>query len=245
MVETLPTTSDGIETSVSKTWTPDRGEEIVTRKTGTKAAIDAAYEAEKVAAYWDSSISGLSNNAERGRGTLTITNARTIGTAVDPETGGMQELLGVDVVRPIYAAPYFSVLTAAQIALARTLVDDGATDPTGHFTANATKCYQLFGHLVRGYESYYETAYMFRQTFRTSSGKEVRIAASNQNTVQPLPALSQTLLKLIDTLPDGEWLKRPTECRYVAREGWDVSVEYLWAPEWSIVYGGSFTGGFA
>jgi len=246
MAEILPTSSDGLETTTQKTWTQDRGEEIVTRTTGDRASVEAVYEAEKLTAPFDSDVAGLNFNAERGRGTLTITNAKTLGTAVDPTTGGLQELLGVDVVRPIHMAAYFSDLTAAQVAMARTLVADGASDPVGHFSGpNATLAYQLFGHLVRGYDSYYETAYLFRQTFKTSSGKQVRLAASNQNTVQALPALSQTLLKLIDSLPSGEWLKRPTECRYMGREGWDLSIEYLWAPEWSVVYGGSFTGGWS
>lgn len=244
--EILPTGSDGIETKVRYTWTPDRGEEVVTEKSGTKAAIEPLYDAEKIAAYWDSTVSGVTADYARGRGVLSVTNARVMGTGIDPTAdGGLQELIGIDVIRPIYAAPYFAALTAAEVALCKTIVEDGATDPTGFFGGgNATLAYQLFGHLVMGRETYYETAFIFRRTFRTSSGQQVRLASSNPNTVQPLPALSQTLQNLIDTLPDGEWLKRPTQCRYMGREGWDVSDEYLWSPQWSIVYGGTFTGGF-
>lgn len=245
--EILPTTSDGVEVEVNKNWTVDRGEETVTTKTGPRDTIAALYEDEKLQATYDGLKSGVSFRSSRGRGTLTTTDARLIANAPDPATDdGMQELLGIDVIMPIYRAPYFADLATSDIALARKLVDDGVQDPTGYFSgATTTKAYQLFGHLILGMTTYYETSYLFRRSYRSSSSKQVRLAASNQNEVVDLPRLSSTLKNLIDELPDGEWLKRPTQCRYLGKNGWDVSDEYLWAPEWSIVYGGSFNGGYA
>lgn len=242
--EILPTGNDGIETKTTKSWTPDRGEEVSTVKTGTAAALEASYQSEKTAAAFNSAISDITLDLSKGRGTLTIKNARTISTAPDPTTGGNQELLSVDVARAIFLAPYFAAVTSKQVAQIRRMIDDGIDDPTGYFSTNATLCYRLFAHMVGGYESYYETAYLFRRSFRTTSSKVVRVAAGNINTVQTLPALSRTLTNLIDSLPAGEWLKRPVQCRYQGRDGWDIVEEYLWSPKWSIVYGGTFTGGY-
>jgi hypothetical protein len=60
--------------------------------------------------------------------------------------------------------------------------------------------------------------------------------------VQDLPEMSSRLKNQIDALPTGEWLKKPTQVRYLGKEGTDVSLEYQWAPKWSVIYGGTFTG---
>jgi hypothetical protein len=244
MREILPSTSDGIEESTTYQWTPDQGEQQIDTKTGAASDLLPLYEQEKIAALFSSTISGIGLQTQRGRGTLTVTNARVIDQGQDPIiAGGLQELIGVDVVLPIYRAPYFQTLTTAEVAEVRTAIEDGLTNPEG-VVSGGNKAYQLFGHLLLGYDSYYETAYLFRRTFRTSRSQQVQLAASNPNTVQNLPQLSTTLQNLIDTLPVGEWLKRTVDVRYLGREGWDVSDSYLWAPKWSIVYGGTFTGGF-
>jgi hypothetical protein len=241
MPEILPSTGDPIEVTRTRTATADRGEETITTKRGPVALVEAQYEADLAGLAFDPDKSQLSFDATgNGRGTYRITNARSLtGGISDPETGGLQELSSVDVSRPWYTAPYFATLSTEEIALTRRAVEDGIGDPVG--VLSGQKSYQLFGHMVRG-DNYYATAYLFRRTFRTTSGSVLVLAASNINTVQPLPALNSTVGNLIGSLPVGEWLKRPTTCRYLGREGWDVSDEYLWAPQWSVVYGGTFTG---
>jgi hypothetical protein len=101
---------------------------------------------------------------------------------------------------------------------------------------------ELFGHLVHGQETYIETAYEFRQTWVVESTKALKLASSNANTVQDLPPLGKTLENLIDSLPSGEWLKKPTTCRSLGKNGWEVTVTYQYAKKWSVIYGGSFTG---
>jgi Tfp pilus assembly protein PilN len=68
------------------------------------------------------------------------------------------------------------------------------------------------------------------------------VASANPNTVTALPRLSNALNKLIDSLPTGEWLKKPTTVQNAGRKGWTVTLTYQWAPQWSIIYGGTFTG---
>jgi len=244
MPEVLPSTGDPIEVTRSRNATADRGEETVTGYYGPVELVEALYESDLLGLPVSQDQSQLAfDTAGKGRANYKITNVRSLSGGVnDTATGGLQELSSVDVIRPWYTAPYFAELTTAEIAKCRRAVEDGITDPVGVLAG--LKSYQLFGHMVRG-DNYYATAYVFRRTFRTASGKKLALASENINTVVTLPALNATVKNLIATLPSGEWLKRPTSCRYLGREGWDVSDEYLWAPQWSIVYGGTFTGGFA
>ena len=240
--EKIPSTSDGIETTVRKNWTPNGGEEIVTIKTGRKTDVDALYATAKSSFNPTSTVTRLTNSTARGRNTfeqvdVRIPDATNIYSFNDVD--GLQELLAIDVVRPIYAAPYFNTLTYDEIAAVRVSVENGDTTVTAAWSDLQDT---LFRHIVMGRAKYYETAYVFRRTFRASAGEVLKKKTNENNTVVTLPKLAATIQALIDTLPDGEWLKRPTQVRYLGREGWDISEEYLWSPAWSVVYGGTFDG---
>lgn len=238
MPEKLPVASDGISTKVTKNWVSGRGESVSTVKSGVNSDVSALYEAAKNAALNNSLISGLDFVDQNGRGTFTMLETPS---QLDPAISdkGNQELLAIDVIRPIYASPYFDGLIYSQIAEVRKATESGVTEVVPAWAALQKT---LFYHIIMGRTKYYETAYVFRKTFRTSSNTALNRVASNVNTVQPLPALSTPMQNLIDSLPEGEWLKRPVQCRYVGKKGFDVSEEYLWSPKWSVVYGGSFTG---
>jgi len=218
----------------------ERGEEKGVEYTGPVSLIEAQYEADLLLLGTDPNKTQLDYRESRGRATYRVSNARTIaGGFYDPETGGLQELSAVDVPRSWMWAPYFDEVSTKTKAIIRRAIEDGVDDIVG--IVSGEKAYQLFGHLVRG-DNYYETAYIFRRTFRTNSSATLMLAASNINRVVELPRLNTRLRNLIDSLPIGEWLKRPVTCRFLGAEGWDVSDEYLWAPQWSVVYGGTFTG---
>lgn len=242
-VEILPTSSDGVETETTKSWTPDAGETLVTRKQGDTSSVDALYEAAKISVSPTTKITGLSVVSSRGRGTMTQNEVNVSGSFQSVyslnDSDGLQELLAIDVIRPLYAAPYFKTLTYDEIASVTVSIASRATTVTGSWNALQKT---LFKHLVMGRTTYYETAYVFRRSFRTPAGKVLNKAVNDQNTVVTLPSLSKSMGDLIATLPTGEWLKRPTQVRYLGKDGWDVSEEYLWSPQWSIVYGGTFTG---
>ena len=211
--------------------------------TGALAGDDAVYDAAKNSVAYDPRSRSASYVSSRGRGEVSFVQTD------DPTTAdGVQELLGIDVVMPIYRAPYFESLTTTEIAFIRGLVDDNDVNALNEITAevsNVTKGMQLYGHLVMGQTTYYESAYIFRRSYSTGSTAAIKRTASDQNTViDPLPDLSATIQALIDALPAGEWLKRPVQVRYDRKDGWAVSEEYQWAPKWSIVYGGTYTGGY-
>lgn len=251
--EILPS-NDGLEEQVTKSWTPDKGETITTRKSGPKESTSALYTTDKTAATTDptSLITSLNLVEEKGRGIYTIISVPSesgfsaFGTGDD----GLQEILAIDVVRPIETAKYFADLEYNEMAAVMVAYLDKDTEVDVGW--NATQKV-LFKHLAMGRQSYYETAYVFRRTWRTNSRAQLRASMDGINTVQELPNLSKTLENLIAGLPDGQWLKRPTQVRFLGREGWDVSEEYLWAPHdsensektgWSVVYeGGTFNGG--
>ena len=239
-IEILPSTADGLEETVEKSWTPDRGTARTLRYSGPTSVIDDRWtelEAEATAGQLVG-LTSLTSSTSRGRGTLTETYARTIGEGADPETEGVQELLGMEITRPWETAPYFSTLTQDDILDVRTAVENG--DPVNPAWADLKKA--LYGHKVQLGDDYYATYYVFRRTYRASSEKVLKRAAADPNTVQDLPTLSKTLQNLIDALPSGEWLKKPIEVVSLGKDGWSVREEYVWAPEWSIAYEGSFTG---
>lgn len=242
MAEILPSTADGYDYTESELELPGD----VTALTRTESGPVATMRARQL--YWrNQAISGAERIASidfqqsgAGRAVLTITFDRSpamFGSFGDQDE--LQELNSFDVVKDIKSAPYFESLTNAQMAVVVTRYESNVPGIDSGWT-DLQKA--LYGHLAHGQESYLETAYEFRQTFQTNSNRLLRASTSNPNTVQNLPSLTASLQRLIDTLPDGEWLKKPTNVQYLGRKGWLVSITYQWAPKWSIIYGGSFTG---
>lgn len=236
MAEVFPSSAAAYDISVDKFIMPNESETTTITETGTVAAIEerlAYYKAS--AGSFNTNIVSIAYKASNGRASITVEFER-----VDYEFGrlGVQELYAVDVVRDIKAAPYFKTLTNDEASA----VQSAWEARSGIDSAWNELQKSLYGHMARGQESYIETAYEFRQTFQTSSNKRIKIATSDPNTVQELPKLTRTIDNLVDDMPDGEWLKKPTTVQYAGRKGWTVSATYQWAPKWSIIYGGTFTG---
>jgi len=239
--EILPSGTDGLEQVTEKEWDAEIGEIESTSYEGPVSAIESQYDT------WISGNNPFTSSepvrvrlrTQRGRGTVTATTERRVKQLYRVvDDSGMQELLGVDVSRPLYLADYFSSLTNAEILEVRAAFEDGAA-ADGSWSALQDK---LYGHLVHGMEEYWETAYIFRQTYSTTDTDRIRADSSEPNTVQSLPRLSWRMRTFIDSLPTGEWIRKPTRVQHLGRQGFEVSVEYQWAKEWSVIYGGSFTG---
>lgn len=241
--EILPNSSDGLSERIEKSWSVDAGTTQTTTKTGPATTLSTEYDTMRETGLDNSFIQSISLTTENGRGTYRIHYSGSASDDPDVEINGTQELLAIDVVRPIYVAPYFintdPVLNYQTIGDVRRAVEKGQRTVTA---AWSDKQKILFYHLIMGRTKYYETSYVFRKTYRTSSGQQVRRTVNNVNTVQALPNLSNTMRNFINALPSGEWLQRPTQVRYLGRDGWDVAEEFLWSPQWSVVYGGTFTG---
>jgi hypothetical protein len=206
----------------------------------------------------DGNIGSIELRTSRGRGSLRVDFTR-IWSEVDPVDQAVQELNAADEVKSIYSAPYFRALDVDIIAHVRAVFEaqlkpveeDAATTAYDILAGDGStwglreaggKAWQLLGHLKIGQETYTDTVYEFVKTWRTSSTGTLRIASSDANTVQKLPALSGVMSRLIDDLPDGEWLKKPTVVQSAGNGFFSVRVTYLWAKKWSVVYGGSETG---
>lgn len=235
MAELLPTNAAGYDQRTEKVEIPNEGITTTVTETGTVAAIETRLAYYRAQAMLSGDVASLMTSTYNGRASLTVTYERE---PSDIRRLGIQELAAFDVIRDIRCAPYFASLTNAEVSEVQLSWDnrDG-----GDIVWSPLQS-KLYGHLAHGQESYIETAYEFRQTFQTTSVRKIRKAASNPNTVQDLPVLTETLQNLVDAMPTGEWLKKPTSVTYAGRKGWTVTLVYQWAPKWSIIYGGTFTG---
>ena len=250
-IEISPST-DGLELTTQRTTTPEFGSVTRLSYAGPATSLETVEEQYVAQALHSGIIGSIELSHSRGRGTLAVNFDREWADS-DTENQTVQELRAYDNVKPIYSATYFRDIGVALIASVREcyeaqLTSDeedafaAAADATWGLRTAAGKAWKLLGHLKLGIDSYNETAYEFTQTWKTTSSRQLQIAASNNNTIQDLPALSATMSNLVDTLPDGEWLKRPTTVQSVGDGMFQVRTSYLWAKLWSIVYGGTETG---
>jgi hypothetical protein len=235
MADVLPSTAMGYDQRTEKVEIPNEGITTTVTETGTVAAIETRLAYYRAQAMLSGDVASLMTSTYNGRASLTVAYERE---PSDIRRLGIQELAAFDVIRDIKCAPYFESLTNDEISEVQLNWDNRE----GADILWSDLQLKLYGHLSHGQESYIETAYEFRQTFQTTSVRKLRKATSNPNTVRSLPQLTGTLENLIDALPDGEWLKKPTSVTYAGRKGWTVTLVYQWAPKWSVIYGGSFTG---
>ena len=243
MPEITPSGADPLTQETTRVTTPEFGSVESLTFNGPVSQLETK-EAEYLA---ETGITGEVASMElrhrAGQGSLRV-NFRRVWLSIDPENQSVQELNAFDVVRPIYLAPYFSTMTNAQILAVRSAFENQLTgvefsDASASWTTLQDR---LYGHLTHGAESYLETAYELMITWRTTSTAQLNIASSNPNEVVTRPALSGPLDRMIDELPAGEWLKKPTVVQSEGRGQFMVRTSYQWAKEWSVVYGGSFTG---
>jgi hypothetical protein len=217
-------------------WVRGVGETRSIEYRGERSDVLAKYEALKT----DGDINQLTFSASEGR-------TRVIGRFVREEDDGagdgvtiVEELLGIEIVRELYAAPYFRDMTDDQIKAVRKAVDAGTPDAEiadfGTWTALQL---QLQWQMLHGQESYFETAFVLRVRKQGVSSAALRGVFTGINTVVAVPALSARMAELVGTLPTGEWLYKPPEVQYVQRGIWSVSSEWHWAVKWSIIYGGT------
>jgi hypothetical protein len=248
MPEKLPAGASGIEETFTRKTTPKFGAQNTYEYSGPTAELEAIETLAARGTFQSENVSEMELRTSRGRGTLRVTCAR-IWEEVDTDSQTVQELNAIDVTRSIYVAPYFRTMSLALIASVRKAYENQLTAAEIAVVASADSWggagglpYQLLGHLRLGMDSYTSTAYEFVKTWRTTSTGQLSIEASNINTVVSLPALSGTMNNLVGSLPAGEWLKRPTTVTSTGGGWFSVRVGYLWAPKWSVIYGGTETG---
>jgi hypothetical protein len=248
MPEILPSTDNGVEETIIETTTPEFGTQEVREFTGPKTALEEYRDYYLQGTGTGGNVGSMELRTARGRGSLRV-NFQRVWSEVDVQDQAVQELNSFDVIRPIECAPYFRGMALALMASVRKAYEGQLT--AAEITAVATADswgaagglpYKLLGHLRLGQDSYVETAYEFSKTWRSTSTNQLKIASGSINTVVNLPTLSGVMARLIDALPAGEWLKKPTTVQSAGGGFFSVRVSYLWAPKWSVVYGGTETG---
>jgi hypothetical protein len=220
--------------SESRKWVRDVGETITQEWRGEKAATLAKYNALKA----DIGLAQVSYSNAEGRSRVVAEFARN-----DDDVTIVEELLGIDLVRNIYAAETFRTLTDDQLSAVMLATESRAKDAEiNGYSSWSAKQKELRYQMMHGQESYYETAFLLRIRKQGVRSSKLRGAFAGINTVVDLPALSAGMREIVGTLPDGEWLYKPPQVGYIQRGIWNVSTEYHWAKKWSVVYGGTLKG---
>ena len=223
-------------------WVYGTGETRQIEYRGERSDVLAKYESLKTEQFVRRAT--FSNTEGRAR-----VIARFAREDIDGGTGDgvtvIEELLGLDVVRAIHAAPAFAALAddaiaAVLIAAESRLAEAAITGYAGWAAAQK----ELRWQMLHGQESYYETAFVLRIKKQGVRSSALRGVFTGINTVVNVPALSAGMAELVGTLPAGEWLYKPPQVEYAGRGIWSVSAEYHWAVTWSKVYGGTLGGGF-
>jgi hypothetical protein len=155
----------------------------------------------------------------------------------------VEELLGVDLVRHISAAPYFRVLTDSEVSAVMLATETRTADAEIEgFDTWSDLQKEMRWQMLHGQESYYETVFVLKVSKQGVRSSALRGAFAGINTVVPVPTLSAGMKDLVGTLPAGEWLYKPPQVTYVQRGIWNVSSEWHYAVQWSVVYGGTMKG---
>lgn len=237
-VEILPTTEDGLDESVATTWTPDDMEVERLTISGPRSAVETSYTNYKNIARLTGRIASIDMEKSRGRARMIVNYAREKDGGITADDEAIMELAQASLAKDIVSASYFKTLTNPQISAVRRRIDEQLDVDVAWSDLQKS----LYGHILHGQAQYWETVYILRMSWKTAIIRELQIASSDPNTVVELPTLTTAMQTLIDELPTGEWLKRPTVVQSAGNGFYSVQVEYNWADEWSAIYGGTFTG---
>jgi hypothetical protein len=236
----------------TKTFIPGIGEtETQEWPIGTRGDLQAKYDAlvfnSKIGGLATGNMTALSYKNAEGRASLVATFEKaTSENSIDgTNTRIVEELYAIDVVRDVRSAPYWTTagtaLTDDQIADVTDAVDRtlAEADITNWGTWSASQK-QLRYHLLHGQDSYFETAFILRQSKHGVITSQVKASFTNINTVVTAPTLSTQMNLLIEALPSGEWIYKPPQAEHLGGGKWRISLEWHWAEKWSKIYGGTW-----
>jgi hypothetical protein len=245
---------------IEKEFIPFVGETTVSEwPLGDPTAIQAEYDIQKATIGYDTRVASLKMKTANGRSMLTIKyNVDSTGeiTQEISDKTVVEELVAIDIVRDIAAAPYFALstnpnyVTSDKVAKVRLACELGYS--TDDITANFASGYQwaswtdgmkrLRWHYMHGQDAYFETAFILRKSSFGVRNSQVLASFTSINSVVIAPTFSTQMNNLVATLPTGEWLYKPPQAENLGKGRWRISQEWHWATRWSIVYGGTATG---
>jgi len=237
--EKLPGTANGLVVETEIKDAPGLASITTETYTGPTSELEDKREELLQESTINDRIGGMTLRTARGRGSLVVNYRRVADATFFPDDQeGVQELYGMDTIEDIAAAPYFDTLADEKILDVRTAVDQQIDPVPDSGWSNLQK--SLYKHYINGKNTFYQTHYELRISYQTSWTADVRAALQDQNTVvSELPTLYGQVKAVLEDL-DGEWLKRSTTVTSAGRGMADVVLSFLWAPKWSIVYGGTF-----
>jgi hypothetical protein len=219
------------------------------------------YEATKAEAETDSRFSGLDYEVSRGRAFLVARYGRAGGSGGDVPIGAagntstIEELYAIDIIKDIRQHPKFQtggdwVLTDAQLQAVVDYhnkdVDDFERDADGVIIerpAWSDSQKRLYRMLIHGFSEYVETGFILRRSIYGARNTRVLATFDGINEVGDIERLSVKMQNLIQSLPTGEWLKKPSQAEYLGRGQWRISEEFHWAQKWHSIYGGALDWG--
>jgi hypothetical protein len=222
----------GTVIATQRDFTVDAGEVLTYTHSGAAADVLADYGSIKAnaEASTETDLASMSYAEDRGRGTL-------IRRYVRPNKA-IEELYGTDVIKDILTSAYFADLTDAEVAAVR-----AEYEKTGGGVADVSWNQlqkNLHTHLLRGEESFTLTQFILRVTNFCVRSSQINASFEDCNRVVPGIVLSPDMAALVNSLPTGEWLKKPPQVESLGRGRWRVTYEYHWSEKWSVVYGGTW-----
>lgn len=239
---TYPTITETVPQGREWVWTPEGGKTEEYSYSGT--TDDVASLAEQIAATWEvngRTISQMRGSELSGRGRLLLTVAPITNqvSGGSESNGDVEELYAVDVIRDTQNAPMFESMDAFDMATVVKAVEDGEEEDP-FWAGQDARMPLLYRMLLHKEDAYFETAFVYRQSFYKATSQEVGISFTDINSVVATPpTLSGRMLKLIEQLPVGEWLYKPPQMAYVGKGVYHLTREWMWAVKWSVMYGGT------
>jgi len=247
---------------VTKEYIPGQGENKTWEWNGTAAEVEAKYNQLKGSTP-DDNISSVTfeNNEGRARCMARFEFDEQVddpNTLPEGQTNGcslVEELYAVDVIKDICEAPYWlegTALTDEQIVWIRFVSEERYTEaeitneaPTAPLEWEnwSDKMKNLRYHILHGVTSYYETGFVVRRVRTGIRNRGVSVAFTGINRIDTSGAgltFSTYMVRMLQNLPSGQYLKRPPQAEYLGRGKWRVSEEWHYAAEWSVVYNGSW-----
>jgi hypothetical protein len=246
----------------TKTFIPGIGEtETQEWPIGTRGDLQAKYDAlvfnSKIGGLATGNMTALSYKNAEGRASLVATFEKaTSENSIDgTNTRIVEELYAIDVVRDVRSAPYWTTEAATKLddddaSWVQKCVDNNWSE--AEITSYGTKysrtvwaawsdsMKQLRYHMNHGQDSYFETAFILRQSKHGVITSQVKASFTNINTVVTAPTLSTQMNLLIEALPSGEWIYKPPQAEHLGGGKWRISLEWHWAAKWSKIYGGTW-----
>ena len=234
--------------ALTRDWTLGDGETQTKEWAGERTKVATKFDELKAEALAGGNIRALAYKRRTGRATLTASYGRGEGnTTIYPDDVTMiEELYGVDIIRDIRSAPYWTTTTATK------LTDDLIADVSDAVENNYSEAEitnwgtwiasqkQLRYHMLHGQDSYYETGFIMRQSLYGVRTSAIKAAFTNANKVVAAPVFKTSMLGLLSALPSGEWILKPPQAEYLGHGKWRVSIEYHYAKKWSKIYGGTW-----